>query len=118
MQNQCQVQYILTMKHYNSNPQRILDLPRMCIKSTQKDKPDINNIEDSGDYMLLLEGGISEQAVEELRSKGHTCQVWAPSLTYVFGRGNIILSKTDIRTGKRVLAAGCDGRCDGQASGY
>ncbi|KAI8877580.1 gamma-glutamyltranspeptidase [Backusella circina FSU 941] len=117
-QNQCQVQYILTMKHYNPSPQRILDLPRMCIKSTQKDKPDLNNVEDLNDYMLLLEGGISERVAAELRSKGHSCQVWEPSLTYMFGRGSMILSKADARTGKRVLAAGCDGRCDGQASGY
>ncbi|KAI8883584.1 gamma-glutamyltranspeptidase [Backusella circina FSU 941] len=118
MQHQAQVQNIISMKHYTSNPQRILDLPRMCIKSTQRVRTDLNNIEDSDDYVLFLEDAISKDAVDKLKSMGHRCKVWAPSITFIFGRGNIIFSRRDVRTGKRVLAAGCDKRSDGHASGY
>jgi gamma-glutamyltranspeptidase/glutathione hydrolase len=90
----------------------------MCIKSTENVRTDFNNTENPDDYVLLMEDGMSKETVRGLESMGHSCKVWVPSFTYAFGRGNIIFSRTDIRTGKKVLSAGCDGRTDGHASGY
>jgi gamma-glutamyltranspeptidase/glutathione hydrolase len=118
MQNQGSVQAILNMKYYNSNPQRIADMPRFSIVSNDKTQFDFNNVKEVSDCVILLEEGIPEQVLEELKSRGHTCKYASNRLLYVFGMLNIVTSKTDIRTGKKVLAAGCDGRTDGQAIGY
>ncbi|KAI8878274.1 gamma-glutamyltranspeptidase [Backusella circina FSU 941] len=118
MQAQGSVQAILNMRYYNSNPQRIADMPRFSIVSSNKTQFDFNNVKNVSDCAILLEEGIPEEVCEELKSRGHTCKYGTNRLLYTFGMLNFVTSKIDSRTGKRVLAAGCDGRTDGQATGY
>ncbi|KAG2197303.1 hypothetical protein INT46_001810 [Mucor plumbeus] len=120
MQPQGQVQVILNMKHYQSNPQHALDLPRLCIA------PPKHNAMDSGNAyvftevtksVIYLEDGLQD-TTEGLEAKGHTCYVLQNHARSLFGRGQIIRSMIDDRTGKRVLAAGSDPRGDGCATGW
>jgi gamma-glutamyltranspeptidase/glutathione hydrolase len=118
MQNQGSVQCILNMKHYNSTPQRVADMPRFTIVPTDKTLFDFNNVEKLSNCAILFEKGIPEEVLEELRSKGHVCKYGYNRVYYVFGTVSLIRSRIDTRTGKRVLSAACDGRTDGQACGY
>ncbi|KAI8370936.1 nucleophile aminohydrolase [Blakeslea trispora] len=121
MQPQGQVQVILNMKHYLSNPQHALDLPRLCVAPPRKD-PNVpanayafTRVNDS---VVYLEDGISPDVVEKLESMGHVCH-WVHSHSRaLFGRGQIICSKKDKRTDRRVLCAGSDPRGDGCAIGW
>ncbi|KAL7321875.1 hypothetical protein PS15m_001599 [Mucor circinelloides] len=120
MQPQGQVQVILNMKHYQSNPQHALDLPRLCVAP-----PKGNPLLSGGAYVftevtqsvIYLEDGLQD-VVKELEAKGHTCYILHDHARSMFGRGQIIRSVTDKRTGKRVLAAGSDPRGDGCATGW
>ncbi|KAI8888828.1 gamma-glutamyltranspeptidase [Backusella circina FSU 941] len=121
MQPQGQTQVILNMKHFNSNPQHALDLPRLCIappKATEIKSANAYSFSEVTESVVYVEEGIDENEVKQLESMGHVChrlESWQRSM---FGRGQIIRSKLDERTGKRMLAAGSDPRGDGHASGW
>lgn len=121
MQPQGQVQVILNMKHYDSNPQHALDLPRICI-APPKGSPGLvggaYSFTEVQHSVIYVEEGVTKEAVAGLESKGHICYHLANHERAMFGRGQIIRSNTDTRTGLRVLAAGSDPRGDGQASGW
>ncbi|KAI8078984.1 gamma-glutamyltranspeptidase [Gilbertella persicaria] len=112
MQPQGQVQVVLNMKHYLSNPQHALDLPRLCIA------PPKNNPRMTANAYSFTEDGITKETIQGLEAKGHTCYTLHNHARAMFGRGQIIRSKVDKRTGHRVLAAGSDPRGDGCATGW
>ncbi|KAI8982383.1 lincomycin-condensing protein lmbA [Mycotypha africana] len=121
MQPQGQVQVILNMKHYQSNPQHALDLPRLCVAPTDppvESPPAALGMSDTNDSVVYIEDGVPNEIIEELRSKGHTCYVYSNHKRAYFGRGQIIRCHRDERTGHRVLAAGSDPRGDGCAIGW
>ncbi len=64
---------------------------------------------------MLLEEGISQEAAESLRAKGHQV-IWPVSgmSRAAFGRGQVILRNKE----SGVLTAGSDGRADGCAMGF
>jgi gamma-glutamyltranspeptidase/glutathione hydrolase len=121
MQPQGQVQVILNMKHYKANPQSALDLPRLCV-APPKNKSGLaangysfTEVEHS---VIYLEEGVDDKVVTGLEARGHTCYRLYGYERAMFGRGQIIRSKIDTRTGHRVLAAGSDPRGDGYSSGW
>ncbi|KAI8878047.1 gamma-glutamyltranspeptidase [Backusella circina FSU 941] len=116
MQHQGQVQLIMNMKHYMSNPQRILDVPRFCLSPTKEKRFDHNNVPSRSDSIIYLEKSFAKGVANELVSKGHICRVLDP--VSIFGRAQIIFSKIDPRSGRRVLSGGSDPRADGQAIGW
>ncbi|CEP16017.1 hypothetical protein [Parasitella parasitica] len=120
MQPQGQVQIILNMKHYQSNPQHALDLPRLCV-APPKDNPLLSGgayvFTEVTQSVIYLEDGLQD-TVGELEAKGHTCYILKNHARSMFGRGQVIRSITDGRTGKRVLVAGSDPRGDGCATGW
>ncbi|CAO3670618.1 unnamed protein product [Rhizopus microsporus] len=121
MQPQGQVQVILNMKHYLSNPQHALDLPRLCVappKGTAGVSANAYSFTEVTDTVVYLEDGIEDDVVEELETMGHICYRLSGYSRSLFGRGQIIRCKIDARTGHRVLAAGSDPRGDGHASGW
>lgn len=121
MQPQGQVQVILNMKHYLSNPQHALDLPRLCVappKGTAGVSANAYSFTEVTDSVVYLEDGIEDDVVEELEAMGHICYRLSGYSRSLFGRGQIIRCKIDTRTGHRVLAAGSDPRGDGHASGW
>ncbi|ORX59611.1 gamma-glutamyltranspeptidase [Hesseltinella vesiculosa] len=123
MQPQGQVQVILNMLQYLYNPQQALDLPRLCVappkQSTNKDvSTAAYSFTDVSQSVVYLEEGVSAEAVEELQAMGHTCYVLQGHARSMMGRGQIIRSKIDPRTGQRVLTAGSDPRGDGHACGW
>mmetsp|Transcript_11943 Transcript_11943/g.25262 ORF Transcript_11943/g.25262 Transcript_11943/m.25262 type:complete len:591 (-) Transcript_11943:1377-3149(-) len=103
MQPQGQMQLTVDLVAGAVDPQTAVDLPRFCIADGTK-----NGI-------AMIEDGVSEDVVEELKSKGHRiCSGVSSYSRSVFGRAQII--KKDRNTG--VLWAGSDGRADGCAMGY
>ena len=121
MQPQGQVQVILNMKHYLSNPQHALDLPRLCVappKGTAGVSANAYSFTEVTDTVVYLEDGIEDDVVEELETMGHICYRLSGYSRCLFGRGQLIRFKIDSRTGHRVLAAGSDPRGDGHASGW
>ncbi|KAG1469931.1 hypothetical protein G6F56_002975 [Rhizopus delemar] len=121
MQPQGQLQVILNMKHYLSNPQHALDLPRICVAPPKKnDNISANGytFTDVSKSTLYLEDGITDEILKELENMGHVCYRLSSYSRFMFGRGQIIRSKTDERTGRKVLAAGSDPRGDGHAIGW
>ncbi|KAI8968706.1 putative gamma-glutamyltransferase ywrD-like protein [Pilobolus umbonatus] len=120
MQPQGQVQVILNMKHYDSNPQHVLDLPRLCIAPCKKGTGSVSayNFTQVNQSILYLEEGISEEIIQKLESKGHQCYRVCNYERSLFGKGQIIRSWVDNRFHSRVLAAGSDPRGDGHAVGW
>jgi gamma-glutamyltranspeptidase/glutathione hydrolase len=118
MQPQGQLQVILNMKHYLSNPQHALDLPRLCIAPPKNGEGPAYTFTEVKESVIYLEEGISSETIKELEAKGHVCYVLKNHSRAMFGRGQIIRSKKDARTGTRVLAAGSDPRGDGCATGW
>jgi gamma-glutamyltranspeptidase/glutathione hydrolase len=121
MQPQGQTQVILNMKHYNSNPQHALDLPRLCIappKATKLKSANAYSFSEVTESVVYVEEGISQEDIKQLESMGHVCYQLRNWQRSMFGRGQIINSSVDERTGKRMLAAGSDPRGDGHASGW
>lgn len=121
MQPQGQVQVILNLKHYQSNPQHALDLARICVappKSSAGLSGNAYSFTEVQQSVIYLEDGVTQEAIAGLESKGHICYRLQNHARSTFGRGQIIRSKIDARTGHRVLAAGSDPRGDGQASGW
>lgn len=121
MQPQGQVQVILNMKHYMANPQHALDLPRLCVAPPKNNSGlaanaySFTEVEHS---VIYLEDGVTDEVIAGLEAKGHTCYRLHNYERAMFGRGQIIRSKIDARTGHRVLAAGSDPRGDGHSSGW
>ncbi|GAA5809931.1 hypothetical protein MFLAVUS_003346 [Mucor flavus] len=121
MQPQGQVQVILNMKHYQSNPQHALDLPRLCV-APPKGSPGLvggaYSFTEVKHSVIYVEDGVTDEAIAGLESKGHVCYHLNNHERNMFGRGQIIRSSVDARTGRRVLSAGSDPRGDGQACGW
>lgn len=121
MQPQGQLQVILNMKHYLSNPQHALDLPRICVappKKNAKVNADAYSFTDVTESVIYLEDGITDQTISKLEAMGHVCYRLSGYNRSMFGRGQIIRFNLDGRTGHRVLAAGSDPRGDGHATGW
>ena len=98
------------------NPQEALDAPRFCIVPSHNT---YGNVEGG---VVAIEEGIPMETISKLKALGH--RIEGPISGYdraVFGRGQIICSKTggSISSGReRVWWAGSDGRADGMAVGY
>lgn len=118
MQHQGQVQFIINMKHYMSNPQRILDAPRFILSPTKEIRSDVNNAPSSSDSIIYLENSFTKEIADDLKSKGHDCTILGVHTAAIFGRAQMILSKIDPRSGIKVLCGGSDPRTDGQAIGW
>lgn len=119
MQPQGQLQVILNMKHYLSNPQHALDLPRLCIAPPKASSGGgAYTFTEVTESVIYLEEGISPETIKELEEKGHVCYVLKNHSRSMFGRGQIIRFKKDAKTGKQILAAGSDPRGDGCATGW
>ncbi|EWC48889.1 hypothetical protein DRE_00194 [Drechslerella stenobrocha 248] len=102
MQPQGHVQILLNMLAFRFTPQAALDAPRFCIGGMALDN------------MLLIEDGIPESTVEELKKLGHnSARIVKGVDREVFGRGQVIRVNYD--GGRRVYSAGSDMRGDGHA---
>lgn len=101
MQPQGHVQLLLNLIEFQMDPQAALDQARFCIESG----------ETGGE--VLLEDGIDDDAMEELKRCGHVMTRVEGYERIVFGRGQVIR-----RMENGVLWAGSDGRADGAAVGY
>ncbi|KAI8867451.1 gamma-glutamyltranspeptidase [Ramicandelaber brevisporus] len=106
-QPQSQLQLVLNLETFGMNPQLAVDAPRVVIAPM---------IEEG---LVVVDDRLDAQVIAELRALGHKIEI-AEGLVALgeFGRGQIIKSSTDPRTGKRVLSAGSDSRADGQAAGF
>ncbi|KAK6500401.1 hypothetical protein TWF481_010745 [Arthrobotrys musiformis] len=103
MQPQGHVQVLLNMLGFQFNPQVALDAPRICIGGMALDNS------------VLVEEGVDESTVEELRAMGHTKIKLVRGIhRQVFGRGQAIRVHYD--GGRRVYSAGSDMRADGLAA--
>ncbi|KAK6337547.1 hypothetical protein TWF730_002944 [Orbilia blumenaviensis] len=103
MQPQGHVQVLINMLGFGFNPQMALDAPRICIGGMALDNS------------VLIEDGIPESTVEELKRMGHTkIELVKGPKREAFGRGQIIRVHYD--KGRRVYSAGSDMRGDGQAA--
>lgn len=89
---------------FKLDPQTALDAPRICI---QDGTPESN---------IVLEDGISEDVITDLRRRGHLIRGGALKgfSRSIFGRGQIIVR--DRKSG--ALWGASDGRGDGCAVGY
>lgn len=67
---------------------------------------------------MYIEDGIADEVVDQLRTMGHKVEVLRGFQRLMFGKGQIIWSKRDQRTGGKVLVGGSDPRGDGQATGW
>lgn len=108
MQPQGHVQVLMNMLVFHMSPQTALDAPRICIVS-----PDATEEVGDESTVVLLEEGIPEETVQELKKMGHDVQVVKGSARSVFGRGQVIRRHVD--DGKGVWSAGSDMRGDGMA---
>ncbi|KAI9496531.1 nucleophile aminohydrolase [Zychaea mexicana] len=121
MQPQGHVQVIMNLMRYLASPQHAIDLPRICVAPAKSDgyvMPSLRRFTDVIDSVVYVEDGIAPEVVKKLEAMGHTCYPSKGTARLTFGRGQIVVAKTDARTGKRVLAAGSDPRADGQATGW
>lgn len=104
MQPQGHVQVLLNMLAFGYHPQAALDSPRFCIAAPTSE---------STDRTVCVEEGISEEAVEGLRRKGHKIEILTGWERSMFGRGQVIRLHYD--EGQQVYSAGSDPRGDGMA---
>ncbi|KAI9494951.1 lincomycin-condensing protein lmbA [Zychaea mexicana] len=124
MQPQGHVQYIMNMLHLLANPQHAIDLPRICVGPPKErvvgyvPPPHARPFTDMSTAIVYVEDGLAAEAVKKLEAMGHTCHIVKGKARSMFGYGQIIRVQHDTFTGKRVLAAGSDPRCDGQAAGW
>ncbi|RKP24665.1 nucleophile aminohydrolase [Syncephalis pseudoplumigaleata] len=98
------LQVLLHLLHRGWTPQRVLDYPRVCLD------PHTGDVD--------VEVGIGAATIDALRQRGHTIQLVVGHARKLFGRGQIIITRRDARTGKRVLIGGSDMRGDGQVAGW
>jgi gamma-glutamyltranspeptidase/glutathione hydrolase len=106
------------MKHFMSNPQRILDAPRFVITPTKENRFDHNDAASNSDSIIYLENPFTKEVADDLNSKGHDCKIMPLHAAAIFGRAQIIFSRVDPRSGIRVLCGGSEPRTDGQAIGW
>lgn len=99
MQPQGHLQVVISMVDDGFDPQKTLDLPRFCISAG----------EPAGN--VALEEGISPAVQVELKKMGHRLEFIRGHERAIFGRGQIIMHKTD----SGVLLGGSDPRADGCA---
>lgn len=104
MQPQGHVQVLLNMLAFNQHPQAALDAPRICIAAESQGQ---------GKPVVYVEEGISAEAVEGLRKRGHRVEVLTGWKRGMFGRGQVIRCHYD--DGKLVYSGGSDLRGDGMA---
>ncbi len=102
MQPQGHVQVIVNTVDYGMNPQEALDAPRFFI------------VDGTSGGKVLLEEGISMEAVSRLAAMGHDVEPASGWTRVRFGKGQMI--HRDPETG--VLTAGSDPRGDGCAIGW
>jgi gamma-glutamyltranspeptidase/glutathione hydrolase len=107
MQPQGHVQVLLNMLAFKFTPQAALDAPRFCIGAGT---PDVGKVTDPTVY---LEDGISKEAVEGLKARGHKVEVLTGTARGLFGRGQLIRCHQE--DGKYIYSAGSDPRADGAA---
>ncbi|KAJ8652831.1 gamma-glutamyltransferase [Lichtheimia ornata] len=120
MQPQGQVQVIMNLMHFLSNPQHALDMPRVCI-SPPPPKGGATvayTFTDVQDSVVYIEDGIPQETIRQLEGMGHVCYRLHGYARSMFGRGQVIRVKNDETTGQRVLAAGSDPRGDGHSAGW
>lgn len=108
MQPQGHVQVLLNMLAFKYHPQAALDAPRICLAAATSD-----GSAKGMDRTVFAEEGISEQAIQGLRRRGHQVEVLAGWQRGMFGRGQIIRCHHD--DGVLVYSAGSDPRGDGMA---
>lgn len=101
MQPQGHVQILSALLDDGCNPQQALDRLRFCIMPF-----------DEGSK-VMIEEGVSDSVLQELRAKGHELDVVSGYARDIVGRGQIIL-KND----SGFWEAGSDGRADGLALGF
>lgn len=106
MQPQGHVQVFLNMCVWGMSPQEALDAPRVSIGSGYDPRDPVVNVEE----------GISKEAIEGLKKKGHKVTAVLGMGREMFGRGQVIRVRYD--EGRRVYSAGSDLRGDGHAVGY
>jgi len=102
MQPQGHVQVIVNTVDYGMNPQEALDAPRFFI------------VDGTSGGKVLLEEGITVDAVNRLSAMGHQAERASGWRRILFGKGQMI--HRDPETG--VLTAGSDPRGDGCAVGW
>lgn len=120
MQPQGQVQVIMNLMHFLSNPQHALDTPRVCI-SPPPPKGGATvayTFTDVQDSVVYIEDGIPQETIRQLEEMGHVCYRLHGYARSMFGRGQVIRVKNDEGTGRLVLAAGSDPRGDGHSAGW
>lgn len=103
MQPQGHVQVVLNTVDWGFNPQASLDAPRWQVTTGGE---------------VLVEAGVDQRIVTELRRRGHKVKVTVDSSP--FGRGQIIWRRAAwgaSRSDDRTLIAGSDPRADGFAAG-
>jgi gamma-glutamyltranspeptidase / glutathione hydrolase len=98
MQPQGHLQVFQSLVLDRMDPQAALDLPRFCI--------DV----DENNGQVLIEEGIPDDVIRELKARGHSIRMVDGYARSVFGRGQIITIGKD---GRR--CAGSDPRADGCA---
>lgn len=108
MQPQGHVQVLLNMLAFKYHPQAALDAPRICLAAATSD-----GSAKGMDRTVFVEEGISEQAMQGLRQRGHQVEVLSGWQRGMFGRGQIIRCHHD--DGVLVYSAGSDPRGDGMA---
>ncbi|KAJ3335722.1 hypothetical protein HDU93_004603 [Gonapodya sp. JEL0774] len=105
-QPQGHVQVLLNLLR-GMDPQTALDVPRFCLDPTEVP-----------DYPVYVDESMDMRAIEQLRKMGHVVVVQKGWERGTMGRGQVIETHTDKRTGQRVLIGGSDLRGDGMAVGF
>jgi gamma-glutamyltranspeptidase/glutathione hydrolase len=98
MQPQGHLQVGLALAQDGLDPQEALNLPRFCLQPESPAKP------------LLVEEGIPDSVLDDLRFRGHYLEKVSGMERAVFGRGQVIR-----REANGVLWGGSDPRADGCA---
>ena len=121
------IQVLLNMLEYKMDPQEALDAPRFSVLPPPSEitVPGV----DVKKRRVAVEEGISLETIMKLKEMGHNIE--GPVLGHnraLFGRGQIIVSRPVVKTGRagddskvdleQVLWAGSDPRADGLAIGY
>ncbi|CAK7271879.1 hypothetical protein SEPCBS57363_004847 [Sporothrix epigloea] len=118
MQPQGHVQVLLNMHAFGMDPQTALDAPRVCVAPSYFWTPDRAAAASSPGEVpgqLYAEEGLPEAVITDLQALGYTVVVVRRFARSLFGRGQVIRAMHDPVTGKRVFAAGSDGRGDGHS---
>ncbi|KXS16480.1 acylase ACY 1 [Gonapodya prolifera JEL478] len=105
-QPQGHVQVLLNLLR-GMDPQTALDAPRFCLEPTEPPE-----------YPVHFDEGVDEATLDALRKMGHKVVVLEGWKRGTMGRGQVIETHADKRTGTRVLIGGSDLRGDGMALGF